>query len=390
MKAGNSIRSTMRQSHLRPWVIVAKRELNERLRSPMYLVATICLMTVSVLGVVIPHFTASNSRTVSVVVIGRSSAAFGEQNAATLASVEEQFDVRLSVQRADDADRAREAVENKSADIAVIDNEVVVGSTPSRTGRVGRALVAVQIIAQTKDQPAAVVSTLHERSSRYNEQHRLVQIGLVLSYLAVVFYGYWVTAGVNEEKQTRVAEVLIGAVRPSQLLAGKVLGIGLAGFVQFLSIGAVAGAASLAMGNPAPSGTPSTIATFVMWFVLGYAMSCSFYAAAGSLAARSEEASNAATPVTLVLFVGLLGGTLALSQPTSTVVKFLSLLPVSSPLVMPVRSVLGHVSLIELVVAPILCIAFTVFVTRAAARIYRGGIRELRGRTSVATAWRAP
>ena len=70
--------------------------------------------------------------------------------------------------------------------------------------------------------------------------------------------------------------------------------------------------------------------------------------------------------------------------------SFLSILPITSPLVMPVRAVLGDVSKAELILAPILCVAFTVFVTRAAARIYRGGIRELRGRTGVVTAWRAP
>ena len=74
-------------------------------------------------------------------------------------------------------------------------------------------------------------------------------VGVLLLYGQLFAYGYWVAAGVVEEKSSRVVEVLLATLRPSHLLRGKILGIGVLGLLQLLLIGLVGLFASNAVGS---------------------------------------------------------------------------------------------------------------------------------------------
>ena len=122
--------------------------------------------------------------------------------------------------------------------------------------------------------------------------------------MAIVFYGGFVLIGVVEEKSSRVVEVLLSRLRPTELLAGKILGIGLVGLAQFALVAASALVAlALSENTLAPETTPSTIGWVVFWFVLGYAFYSVLYATAGSLVSRQEEAQSIQFPITAVLLI---------------------------------------------------------------------------------------
>ena len=130
-------------------------------------------------------------------------------------------------------------------------------------------------------------------------------IGVVLLFMAIAFYGGFVLVGAIEEKSSRVVEVLLSRLRPTELLTGKIVGIGLVGLAQFTLVAGSALVALKLSGNSlAPTTTPSTIGWIVFWFILAYAFYAVLYATAGSLVSRQEEAQSIQVPVTGVLLVG--------------------------------------------------------------------------------------
>jgi len=100
-----------------------------------------------------------------------------------------------------------------------------------------------------------------------------------------------------EEKSTRVVEVLLAAVRPVQMLAGKIIGIGLVGLFQLAIIGVIGLAAAVASNTISfPPDAAGTIGSVRLWFLLGYAFYSSLFAVAGAIVSCQEGLQNTATP----------------------------------------------------------------------------------------------
>jgi len=115
-------------------------------------------------------------------------------------------------------------------------------------------------------------------------------VGLILVFLMLSQYNTWILIGVMEEKASRVVEVLLAAVRPVKLLAGKVLGIGLVAFAQAALIVAFALVLASSVGSDLLKGTaPLVLISTLLWLVLGYGFYCWVYAAAGSMASRQDQ-----------------------------------------------------------------------------------------------------
>ena len=125
---------------------------------------------------------------------------------------------------------------------------------------------------------------------------------MLLLYFQLIGYGVWVALGVVEEKSSRVVELLLATLRPWQLLAGKVIGIGLLGLAQLVLTGLVGIAAGLATGAiDVPSGILGVAGQVLVWFLLGFAFYACLYAAlavagvpAGGDAERHHAAVDAA------------------------------------------------------------------------------------------------
>src|SRR5262249_12633777 len=149
----------------------------------------------------------------------------------------------------------------------------------------------------------------------------IVALGTAILYLGLVTYGGWVTSGVLEEKSSRIVEVILAAVRPRELLAGKVIGIGLLGLGQFAAVALAGTMAATWAGRPLPPSTPGAIGLIVVWFVLGYAFYCCAFAAAGATSSRRAEAPVAAGPLTLLILLGCLASLAPRSNPDDAVAR---------------------------------------------------------------------
>ncbi|MBV9329309.1 MAG: ABC transporter permease, partial [Chloroflexi bacterium] len=202
-----------------------------------------------------------------------------------------------------------------------------------------------------------------------------------LLYLSLGIYGSAVASGVAQEKTSRIAEVLLAAVRPSQLLAGKVVGIGVCGAGQ-LGIAVVAGLLTNAIvqSTVIPSTVWVLLPAILLWFVLGYALYAFAYAAAGALVGRQEEVQFASLPITLPIVAGFLLTYLTIASPGAWWLRLLSFLPPLAPILMPARLALGDISAWEMPVAVLITLGAVYGMVRLAAHIYapalvRGGAR---------------
>jgi ABC-type Na+ efflux pump permease subunit len=119
-------------------------------------------------------------------------------------------------------------------------------------------------------------------------------LGTLLLYIGIFTFAYYVAAGVVEEKSSRVVEIVLSAIRPAQLLAGKVIGIGVLGLLQLALLAVVGvGAAVLTGEVDLPSTTATTLVLIGVYFVLGYAFYACMFAVAGAHGAPARRAAEA-------------------------------------------------------------------------------------------------
>ena len=217
----------------------------------------------------------------------------------------------------------------------------------------------------------------------------------VLLYLVIVLYGQIVLRSVTEEKQSRVSELVLASVSPRILLSGKVLGIGSVALVQLGfwtasmvtlmanrgRIPAALGVASSSMTLPSVSWTD--LIPLLAYFVLGYMLYAALFAAVGSIVSSEQEAQQAQTPVLMLLVGSVALLQPALADPDGPIARTLSLLPFSSPIVMPLRLGLVAVPSSELAVSLGLLTLLAVGAMIAAARLYRTALLMYGKRPSI-------
>jgi ABC-2 type transport system permease protein len=208
----------------------------------------------------------------------------------------------------------------------------------------------------------------------------LAVVLLMILYTSIIMWGQVVMGGVIEEKGSRVIEVLASGVPPTQLLAGKLLGVGAAGLTQFLVwslslLGISAVMAGPAMANlPLPEVRPLVLVAFVSFFLLGFAFYASLYAAIGAAVNSMQEATNFVFPVIIPLILGLVCFPVIIESPDSTLAVVLSLVPFLTPLLMFLRIVVLTPPWWQIALAVVLMLAAIWGVLWLSGRIYRVGI----------------
>lgn len=381
--------------------LVARREWNQRVRTTAFQISTLVSVLIVLAIILVPDMYgggAERERTVGFV---------GERSAelpALVRATADQLGLAVETRAFGDEGAARAAL--RSGDVAV----VLVGQ---------RELIWK---AQTDDQLAAVVTSavqiverqeaigelglMPEQAERLlappdlgstsldpvteerTEREGLAMIGLFVLFLAIAFYGGFLLVGVVEEKASRVVEVLLSRLRPTELLGGKILGIGLVGLAQ-LALVAVAALVALRFSeNPTATTTPSTVAWIVVWFVLGYGFYSVLYATAGSLVSRQEEAQSIQFPISAILIVAYFVSMEAAQSPDSAAAIVGSLFPPTAPMVMIVRIAHGSVPLWQIVLSIAIVVGSIYGMVVLAGRIYAGAVLRIGPRLRVREAWR--
>ena len=208
--------------------------------------------------------------------------------------------------------------------------------------------------------------------------------------MAILIYGTWIPTGVTEKKTNRIVEVLLATVKPWQLLAGKILGIGSLGILQFgLTIAIAFGAVSLTRAFDIPEIPVEMLINLVVWFVIGFMLYAVLFAAAGSLVSRMEDAQTAAMPMSLIAVVGMFPSIAALNDPDGGIALVGTLIPFTGPFVVPVRASLESLPAWQYLTALVITIGTVVVLVDVAGRIYAGGLLRFGSKMKLREAWRS-
>ena len=373
--------------------LVCSRELRVGSARRSYRITAAVMLLIGVVVAVLPQVISPTGTTsYDVAVVGTPPPGFEE----TVEAVAGQLDVTVAVRDEPDRDGAEQAVRDGEVDGAIVwpagaatgaDAPAPVLLVPDPSSEelvavVSSAAVSSSTVARleaagiTADEAATVLAgpPRTETVDAPDETPRAA-IGFVVVfvlYLFLVTAGSQVATGVAVEKTNRIAEGLLATLRASQLLAGKVVGIGLLATGPLLLAGIPVIVSFVAGdGIDVPAGATTDILAGFGWFLLGYALYACGYAAMGALVDRQEEVSGAVTPITFLLVGTFFLAVVAQGEPDSPLAVAGSLFPLTAPMVMPMRVAAGAASTVEVVVAVIGVLLTAALVMRVGSTVYR-------------------
>ncbi|HXY19966.1 MAG TPA: ABC transporter permease [Gemmatimonadales bacterium] len=415
------------------WAVI-RREFVERVRSKWFLVSTILGPVFMIAVTVLPSLLATRSGRVNhIVLVDEGSDSFAQRLRTQLAG-SGRFTVEL-LESGEGQDTAVKDSLTNEVRTEALDGFLTVSSATLESGTAeyrGRNVSSLRDMAVMEG--ALRQSVVTERLTRRGVDPGVVQeaqrgidlktlrvtkrgatgesgmvtfflgygVGLVL-YMIILIYGINVMRSVLEEKQTRIIEVLVSSLRPFQLMLGKVVGVGGVGLFQFgiwtftgylmLHFRAqILGAFHVPLEQissftfPAISGT--LLAVVGAYFVLGYLLYAALFAVVGASVTADSEAQQAQQPVMMLLVFSLIVSFAALSDPSGQMAVVTSMIPVSSPIIMPVRVATSDVPTAQLALSLVIAAATVLLVVWLSARVYRIGILMYGKRPNLKELWR--
>jgi ABC-2 type transport system permease protein len=381
--------------------LVARRELTQKVREKSFLVSTGVTMAIIVLVAVIPPlFGAGGPARFTIAVTDTSSAPIAtaaQQNA-------NGFDAELTVRTLSPA-KASAALDSGDVDAVLSANGLRSKEDPDEklTGMVDAAARQVHQadalrsaglsgaeLQRALTPPTVKVSTVKPVDPERKRKGAFAFVAVLALYTQLLTFGYLLASGVVEEKSSRVVEVLLATIQPRDLLAGKIIGLGLLGFAQLAvmtTIGLIA--ATLSGALDVSGDVVGAAALAVGWFVLGYAFYAGLFACAGALVPRQEELQASMTPLTMLILISFFISFAVLDDPSGTLAHVTSFIPFSAPITMPPRIALGEAPAFEVVAALAVTLAGAIALVPIAARIYSGAILRTGSAVKLRDAWRS-
>jgi ABC-2 type transport system permease protein len=272
-------------------------------------------------------------------------------------------------------------VQGLASQLSILDRASRLGLTPDQTSKLF-ALPQFSIVNVGQSQNNRSVSDIVAG-------YILAYAGIVLIFMSVYLYGVMVANGVAEEKGSRIMEILVNAATPFQLMTGKIIGIGAAGLTQ-MSAFVIVGISALLIQNPIKAAllgnnsnaldlniTGSSISLLLLllvYFILGFLLYATLFAALGALVKRQDEVQNAVQPLTWLFMVGYFVSFFGIYNPDATWVKVISYIPFWTPTTMLMRIGVGSATWWEIAITIVIMIVSIFVCAIIAARIYRYGV----------------
>ncbi|MFN2384617.1 MAG: ABC transporter permease [Gemmatimonadota bacterium] len=410
---------------------VGRREFEAFVRTKTFLLGTLFGPLAIALLFALPLVFTSGGGTREIAVLDASSATLGEEVAGVLEPPGSggHFAVRVVRPAAGttEAERARlrAQVTSDSLDGFVLLPEDLAsgaavhyeGRNAANFGELAEIRSAVQLAVQSERlreagiEPAALDAALApvpfearslggaEARGTPDSTFALVQLMSFATYFVVLLYGMSVLRGVQEEKEKRIVEVLLSSVTPRQLMTGKVVGIGAAGLLQ-VTVWVLFAAAVLTWGENLAVALGATLPelpavplsaglTYLFFFTGGYFLYACLYAALGAVATSSQEAQQLQFPALMPLMIGFFMVFGVMGDPDGPLAVVGSLVPFTSPLIMPVRAIVATVPLLELIASAVLLIAGCALLLYAGGTVYRVTVLSSGTRPTMKQIWRA-
>lgn len=406
---------------------IIRREYVEKVRSRWFLVGTflgpVFFAAITILPAVLAARTKASSQVTNIYVLDASQSPLGARvvtrltsrpstDTAAVAGTPRLVVVEPGKLAAAETTATRAVMDKSRQGYIVLTDSTLRGETGRYAGRNASSFADLQVLSEAVRQSVLslrlekaglnpdtirALTTVHVRldpevvddRGRGRSGIGAVIVGYVVAfllYMMIVLYGQSILRGVMEEKTTRVAEVVVASVRPESMLAGKVLGIGAVGITQqivWIASGALLSQlrepimAKLGAGNipfTMPSLSIGYLAVVLLFYILGYIFYAALFAAVGAMVSNQEDAQQAAIPVTMLLVVSILFMQPMLLAPQSTLSRVMSMIPIASPILMPLRMSLVDVPWYEVLASVGLIALACVGSIWVSARIYRVGL----------------
>ena len=393
--------------------MVAAREIRERGKSRAYLITSTLTVLLVIAVIVLPGLFGEDTETYEIGSVGEGNGPIiaaaetlgnsGDEEGAppSFEFIEVAFDSR---------EQARSALEQGDVDAVLVDGTEMItersegvfagGGPISLLQQAAGAIALERVVAEAGESATEVieiissdnleVTPITESDTDTDQASIIAYFGLLLLYMAIILYGTWILTGVTEEKSNRVVEVLVSTIRPWQLLAGKIVGIGVLAMIQFLGTIAVALVALQVFATfDIPEIPTVSLANLAVWFVLGFLLYAVLFGAAGSLVGRVEDAQSAAMPMTIFSVIGFFAGFAVLNDPDGAIAVASTFFPFTAPFTVPIRVSLEAIPAWQYVAAVVIIMVTTYGAIRFAGRIYAGGILKSGSRTKLREAWRS-
>ena len=209
-------------------------------------------------------------------------------------------------------------------------------------------------------------------------------ISIVLFY-AIIFCAQQVSTAITTEKTSKIIETLVTSTKPSTIVLGKTLGIGLIGILQIVLIIVTAILSAHFCMDPEILGaifdlsniTPQLVAITIVYFIFGYALYSLGFALTGSTVNKPEEVQAANTPITFIAIAGFYLAYFSMMNPSSSLNKLSGILPISSPFSMPLRVMMGTATTGELISSIAILAVTTLVVAVISIKIYSSAILNI-------------
>ena len=413
-------------------MVVAKREFMEFVQTRTFLIMTLIgpLLMAGFLGLEFMIFSRVGGGEFSLAIVDQTQEQIGQQVAQILSSAptpkvgkRTHYNINVIPVTGDDKQvrdsLSAQVVAKKLSGYLIIPPGISVGDTAnyygenatnsSVTGGVGRALQrAVQTTRLAKEgiDPTKVAGALKpvelnaekigKRGLEGSAEARKVlgYIMIFALYLVTLLYGQAIMNSVLEEKRDKIVEVIVSSARPSDLMLGKVLGIGAGGFLQMLIWVVFAGlgislggslatqlhlspektAILLSLSAKLPHVPLSVGVIYMLFFLSGFFIYSTMFATIGSMVTTNQEAQQMVFPTILPFMIGMFMAMTTLTNPDGSMAVLGSLIPLTAPIVMPARTVLGSPPPLQIALSLALTFTTGLAILCVASKIYRVGI----------------
>ncbi|GAA5036692.1 ABC transporter permease [Microbacterium fluvii] len=342
--------------------LVAAREIGAKLRSKAFLISTGILFVGALLLVIWGGFQAQTIDGIDVAVTSETEAAVTGIPTVTATVT-------------DTADEAIALVSSGEVEAALVPESGAFGYKVVANDSVPTSLMT--LLSQTPQVELLEVS----ETNPFLGYIAAIGFGVVF-LLAASLFGGTIAQSVVEEKQTRVVELLISAIPTRALLAGKVIGNTVLAMAQIVLLSSIAVVGLSVTGQTELlQGLGMPIAWFAVFFLFGFVLLASMFAAAASMVSRQEDIGSTTTPITMLIMAPYFLVIFFFDNPT--VLAVLSYVPFSAPVGMPLRMFLGTAQwwepLLSLAILVVTCIVAVV----VGARIYQNSLLRMGARVSL-------
>ncbi|MGG7466273.1 ABC transporter permease [Plantibacter sp. YIM 135347] len=350
--------------------LVADREVRMRLRSKTFLISTGILLLIVLASIVVGGFAAKSTTDTKVAVVGSASSSITDR-------------AGLDITEVGTVAEAEKLVTKGTVDAAIAPSD---DSNVTGIQVIGDTEVSNSIILRFSATPQVTLLNPEKGQDSLIGYFVSIAFGLVF-FVSATTFGSTIAQSVVEEKSTRVVEILMSTIPVRALLAGKVVGNSILAFAQTAVIAALAVIGLTVTGQSALlAGLGAPVVWFVFFFIIGFVLLASLFAATASMVSRQEDIGSTTTPVTMLVMIPYFAVIFLNDNPVAMTI--MSYVPFSAPVGMPVRMFLGTAQWWEPLLSLAILLVTTALVIVFASRIYENSLLRMGGRVKLGEALR--